>query len=59
MMYVADHGQTLYDDSCNLAFHGHNTQYEFHIPAFVWYSDLYAQQFPEKLSSCIATEPHA
>ncbi|GGX54307.1 phosphoethanolamine transferase [Undibacterium squillarum] len=49
MMYVADHGQTLYDDSCNLAFHGHNTQYEFHIPAFVWYSDLYAQQFPEKI----------
>ena len=49
MMYVADHGQTLYDDSCNLAFHGHNTQYEFHIPAFVWYSDLYAEQFPEKI----------
>jgi glucan phosphoethanolaminetransferase (alkaline phosphatase superfamily) len=41
MMYVSDHGQTLYDGSCKLAFHGHNTQYEFHVPALVWYSDLY------------------
>ena len=35
MMYVADHGQTLYDGSCKLAFHGHNTQFEFHVPALV------------------------
>jgi glucan phosphoethanolaminetransferase (alkaline phosphatase superfamily) len=41
MMYVSDHGQTLYDGSCKLAFHGHNTQYDFHVPALVWYSDLY------------------
>jgi glucan phosphoethanolaminetransferase (alkaline phosphatase superfamily) len=41
MMYVSDHGQALYDGSCRLAFHGHNTQYEFHVPALVWYSDLY------------------
>ena len=41
MMYVADHGQTLYDGSCKLAFHGHNTQFEFHVPALVWYSDAY------------------
>lgn len=49
MMYVADHGQTLYDGACNLAFHGHNTQYEFHIPALVWYSDLFQQTRPEKI----------
>lgn len=49
LMYVSDHGQTLYDNSCNLAFHGHNTQYEFHIPAFVWYSDQYAERYPEKV----------
>ena len=49
MMYVADHGQTLYDGACNLAFHGHNTQYEFHIPAMVWYSDLYEQAYPDKI----------
>lgn len=49
MMYISDHGQTLYDGTCGLAFHGHNTQYEFHIPAFIWYSDDYQQLFPEKI----------
>lgn len=50
LMFVADHGQTLYDNSCNLAFHGHNTQYEFHVPAFVWYSDIYAARYPAKVA---------
>jgi glucan phosphoethanolaminetransferase (alkaline phosphatase superfamily) len=50
MLYVADHGQTLYDNSCRLAFHGHNTQYEFHVPAFAWYSDAYGQQHPDKVA---------
>ncbi len=49
MMYVSDHGQTLYDGECNLAFHGHNTQYEFHVPALVWYSDAYQAKFPAKV----------
>ena len=49
LVYVADHGQTLYDGSCNLAFHGHNTQYEFHVPAMVWYSDEYKERYPEKV----------
>jgi glucan phosphoethanolaminetransferase (alkaline phosphatase superfamily) len=50
MLYVSDHGQTLYDGSCNLAFHGHNTQYEFHIPALMWYSDTYQQKYPDKVA---------
>ena len=50
MMYVSDHGQTLYDGACRLAFHGHNTQYEFHIPALVWYSDQYRARFPDKVA---------
>ena len=49
MLYVADHGQTLYDGTCNLAFHGHNTQFEFHVPAMVWYSDEYKERYPEKV----------
>ena len=53
MMYVADHGQTLYDGSCRLAFHGHNTQYEFHVPALVWYSDQYRERYPEKVRQLI------
>jgi glucan phosphoethanolaminetransferase (alkaline phosphatase superfamily) len=49
MLYVSDHGQTLYDNSCKLAFHGHNTQYEFHVPALVWYSDQYQARYPDKV----------
>jgi glucan phosphoethanolaminetransferase (alkaline phosphatase superfamily) len=49
MLYVSDHGQTLYDNSCKLAFHGHNTQYEFHVPALVWYSDQYQARYPGKV----------
>lgn len=51
MLYVSDHGQTLYDGTCNLAFHGHNTQYEFHIPALVWYSDQYQSTYPDKVAA--------
>jgi glucan phosphoethanolaminetransferase (alkaline phosphatase superfamily) len=50
LMYVSDHGQTLYDGTCRLAFHGHNTQFEFHIPALVWYSDLYQSTYPDKVA---------
>jgi len=50
MLYVSDHGQALYDDTCNLAFHGHNTQYDFHVPAFVWYSNQYLARHPGKVA---------
>jgi glucan phosphoethanolaminetransferase (alkaline phosphatase superfamily) len=50
MMFVSDHGQVLYDGECNLAFHGHNTKYEFHIPAIVWYSDQYKAANPGKIA---------
>ena len=53
LMYAADHGQTLYDGSCHLAFHGHNTQFEFHIPALVWYSDAYKDSYPEKVAQLL------
>lgn len=53
MMYVSDHGQTLYDGTCNLAFHGHNTQFEFHVPALVWYSDLYRITHPLKVTQLL------
>jgi len=49
MLYVADHGQVLYDGSCGIAFHGHNTQYDFHVPALVWYSDQYQSHYPDKI----------
>jgi len=53
MMYVSDHGQSLYDKSCTLAFHGHNTQYDFHIPALFWYSDGFRASRPDKIAELI------
>ncbi|WP_420474761.1 phosphoethanolamine transferase [Noviherbaspirillum sp. ST9] len=53
MMYVSDHGQTLYDGSCGYAFHGHNTQFEFHVPALVWYSELYRATHPAKVNQLL------
>jgi glucan phosphoethanolaminetransferase (alkaline phosphatase superfamily) len=53
LMYVSDHGQALYDGSCELAFHGHNTQYEFHVPALVWYSDLYRIMHPLQVTQLL------
>ena len=53
MMYAADHGQTLYDGTCQLAFHGHNTQFEFHVPALVWYSDRYQATYPDKVAQLL------
>ncbi len=50
LMYMSDHGQTLYDNSCKQVFHGHNTQFEFHVPAFVWYSDQYQAHYPDKVT---------
>jgi glucan phosphoethanolaminetransferase (alkaline phosphatase superfamily) len=53
MLYVADHGQSLYDNSCRLVFHGHNTQYDFHVPAFAWYSDAYRERYPDKVAELL------
>jgi glucan phosphoethanolaminetransferase (alkaline phosphatase superfamily) len=50
LWYISDHGQTLYDGACTLAFHGHNTQFEFHIPAFFWYSDQYEQSHSRQVA---------
>ena len=50
MVYIADHGQTLYDGSCKQAFHGHNSQFEFHVPGLVWYSDSFAARYPDKIA---------
>jgi glucan phosphoethanolaminetransferase (alkaline phosphatase superfamily) len=51
MLYISDHGETLYDGECTLALHGNATQFEAHIPALLWYSDRYEQTFPLKVAN--------
>jgi len=50
LVYVADHGENLFDTPENIVLHGGSkfTKYDLHVPFFVWTSDKYDQQYPEK-----------
>jgi glucan phosphoethanolaminetransferase (alkaline phosphatase superfamily) len=50
MLYSSDHGENLHDGTCDYVLHGHNSQYDFHIPMLVWYSDAYATEQPHKVA---------
>jgi glucan phosphoethanolaminetransferase (alkaline phosphatase superfamily) len=50
-LYVSDHGDNLRDDGRNLFGHAHNNEYDLPIPLLFWYSDEYAQQFPDKIAT--------
>ncbi|MDR2384428.1 MAG: phosphoethanolamine transferase [Tannerella sp.] len=58
-MYVADHGENLFDTEQKIVFHGgsHYTKYDFHVPFFVWISDKYIVQYPRK-AECIRNNRH-
>ena len=53
VMYVSDHGENLYDTDENIALHGGSfyTKYDFHVPFFVWTSDEYNAQYPDKVEN--------
>jgi glucan phosphoethanolaminetransferase (alkaline phosphatase superfamily) len=50
LVYVADHGENLFDTSENIVLHAglNYTEYDFHIPFFVWTSDKYNLEYPAK-----------
>ncbi|GHT55193.1 hypothetical protein FACS189446_6190 [Bacteroidia bacterium] len=49
-IYVADHGENLFDTKEKIVFHGGSdyTPYDLHVPFFVWTSDEYNLQYPSK-----------
>src|SRR5699024_7716517 len=51
LLYVSDHGENLFDDENKFIGHGSTnpTKYEYHTPYFIWYSDSYKQNNPEKV----------
>jgi glucan phosphoethanolaminetransferase (alkaline phosphatase superfamily) len=51
LLYESDHGEDLANSSCNISGHGNGTPYDFQIPAFLWYSDAYAQTFPVRIAT--------
>lgn len=52
VLYAADHGEDIFDDSRNLFLHASPcpTYYQLHVPMFAWISDAYAAAHPDKLS---------
>ncbi|MFV0471833.1 MAG: phosphoethanolamine transferase [Paludibacteraceae bacterium] len=51
LYYISDHGEGLFDNG--VIFHGslNPPVNEVHIPLFVWYSDDYAQIYPDKIEN--------
>ncbi|GHT15648.1 membrane protein [Bacteroidia bacterium] len=55
VIYMADHGENLFDTKENVVLHGGSkyTEYDFHVPFFVWTSDKYRVQYPSKTENII------
>ena len=53
LVYVGDHGENLLDDERNMFLHGTygGSEYEYHVPLFVWTSDEYATSHPDKINA--------
>lgn len=53
VMYVSDHGESLWDDGNMNVLHGsYNVlPHEFHVPLCVWYSEEYKQKYPDKVAA--------
>ena len=51
MLYISDHGESFWDDNRKLSLHGSYqiSEYEYHVPLIVWYSDEYAETYPNKV----------
>ncbi len=51
ILYMPDHGESFWDDERKLSLHGSYqvTEYEYHVPLFVWYSDEYYALHPDKV----------
>lgn len=61
LYYSPDHGEDMLDDDRKRFLHAspHPTYYQLHIPLFLWFSENYREQFPEKyeLAKAHRTQP--
>ena len=54
VLYLSDHGENLLDDNRRLNFHNTGnpaSQYQLHIPLFLWYSPQLQQKYPDKIAN--------
>lgn len=51
LIYISDHGESFWDDERKLSLHGSYelSEAEYHIPCFIWYSNEFLQQQPQKI----------
>lgn len=51
IMYISDHGESFWDDERKLSLHCSYalSEAEFHVPMIVWYSEAYAELYPDKI----------
>lgn len=55
VVYMSDHGESFWDDERKLSLHGSYqvSEFEYHVPLFVWHSEEYALKYPEKVTALI------
>lgn len=51
LWFESDHGDVLPTSACHQQGHGIGTWHEFEIPAFFWYSNSYAHDFPARIAT--------
>ena len=53
MLYMSDHGESFWDDERKLSMHGSYqiSEYEYHVPLIIWYSEEYKAKYPHKVSA--------
>lgn len=49
MLYVADHGENLYDGNCHDLGHGYNTIFDFRVASIWWATEEFRKAYPEFL----------
>ena len=51
LIYISDHGESFWDDDRKLSLHGSYeiSKAEYHVPCFIWYSNEFQQQQPQKI----------
>lgn len=51
LLFSSDHGEDLFDNSCDKSGHGNETAYNFEIASFAWYSDSFATKNAYKVQN--------
>lgn len=49
LLYIADHGENLFDGECDKSGHGHATERDFRVASIWWHSDSYASFRQDKV----------